>query len=111
MGMKMKSVATFATLLAICIPLAAHTAETLPTDVRHFIEKRDICDHLRGEWPDPPDPARINEINAGIAKYCKGTDKRLAALRKRYARNKVVVQSLSEYESHLEGKAPTKRPR
>ena len=31
-------------------------------DLEAFLNQREICDHLRGEIPDPSDPERLKEV-------------------------------------------------
>ncbi|MGU3493475.1 hypothetical protein ACLBXM_05475 [Xanthobacteraceae bacterium A53D] len=76
---------------------------SLPADVRAFIERRDGCDHFRGE--EATDAERGAQINAALEKFCTGTDAQLARLRLAYAGNKAVLKALSVYERNVEGKA------
>lgn len=77
----------------------AQTAD-LPSDVVSFSQDRDQCDHFRGEEAD--DPARQQQIAAAVAKYCKGTDKKLKALKEKYRNAKTVMQHLGKYELNIE---------
>lgn len=84
--------------------LVACSHNGAPRDVRSFVEKRELCDHLRGEVPDP-DPGNpegmerfINEINQA----CGGTDAALRRLKNRYAANQTILQLLSRYEDRIE---------
>lgn len=70
---------------------------TLPCDVLRFIEKRDICDHLRGELPENPETSTTD-----VDKYCKGTDKKLAELLKKYSNRPDIQETLSSYDSKIE---------
>lgn len=76
------------------------TAAGLPADVRAFMERRDGCDHFRGE--EPYDPAREAEIAAKATKLCTGTDAELARLKRIYAHNPAVKHALAGYESSIE---------
>jgi len=42
----------------------------------------------------------------GVATYCTGTDKELAALRGRYVDNQRVIEQLSKYEFRIEPRQP-----
>ncbi|MET3930722.1 hypothetical protein ABIE51_002609 [Lysobacter sp. OAE881] len=70
----------------------------IPDEVEAFVSDRNVCDHLRGEIPDPGirgnDSPKIDEIN----RACDGTDKRLETLRAKYANDAGVVEALSTYE-------------
>ena len=74
----------------------------LPPDVGRFIERRDACDHFRGEVADPPDRGRMQELAEGFARFCTGTDNELAGLRQRYASDAGVMSRLSGYDEHVE---------
>lgn len=79
-----------------------------PGDVSTFVDRRDGCDHFRGEpWDlgdDPEVEKRREFIFRQVKTLCKGTDKQLAGLRKKYAKNKEVVQKLAGYEDAIERK-------
>lgn len=78
-------------------------AETqLPVDVAKYVKQREGCDHFRGEFPDPPDPQRIKEIEREIRKLCTGTDRKLDQLKRKYARNHAVLKRLNEFEENIE---------
>lgn len=74
----------------------------LPKDVRAFVKKREGCEHFRGEIPDPSEKARMIEVSRKIHAFCKGTDRALAGLKKKYTNNSVVLARLSEYEDEIE---------
>ncbi|MFD0740229.1 hypothetical protein ACFQZQ_13170 [Lysobacter koreensis] len=42
------------------------------------------------------------EVNAGIERYCRGTDKQLAALRSKYATRPDVLSRLDRYDATIE---------
>ena len=83
--------------LFIFLPVLATAA-----DIDEFVERREICDHLRGEFPDPPNAERAKEIIEGIKEYCAGTDAQLAALKIRFADSPSVMDKLNVYEPHIE---------
>jgi hypothetical protein len=88
--------------LLLCL-LSACATGRLPGDVQKFVERRDICDHLRGEAGDyNGDLEREKEINDGIAKFCTGTDKELALLRMKHVENQPVLEMLSKYMTRIE---------
>jgi hypothetical protein len=90
-------------LLLSLLLCACATSPELPADVQRFVERRDICDHLRGEFSgDASDKERQRDLLDGVATYCTGTDKELATLRGRYVGNQRVIEQLSKYEFRIE---------
>ena len=87
-------------LLMVLAPVRAD--ESIPRDVQNFIDRREGCDHMRGEIPDPGDKPRMREMNREIQKLCKGTDKDLARLKKKYAKSPAMMQRLDEFEPTIE---------
>ena len=73
---------------------------TFPKEVTAFIEKRDLCDHFRGE--DPYDEERRIFLYKNIAKLCTGSDQELATLKNKYSNNPYVLEKLSVYEEDIE---------
>lgn len=96
----MKRLLIYLAMLAPISPIWA--AEALPRDVQHFVDKREGCDHMRGEIPDPSEKRRMQEVNREIRKLCTGTDKQLKNLKRKYAANSAVMQTLNEYEPDIE---------
>ena len=94
---------TRAALLAALVTLAACATDATPS-LATFLERRATCEHLRGEIPDPPDAARMREIEQQTAQYCSGTDAQLAALKKRYRDDPVVSKQLADFEPRIEAK-------
>jgi hypothetical protein len=90
--------------LATWVCLSACTTPPAPDSLQQFLSDREICDHLRGEIPEPSDKARLQEVVADINKYCAGTDARLAALKARYAHDPQVTATLNALEAQIEGK-------
>ena len=95
----------FVVLVFIAIVPSGYGAEPtaikgLPADVATFKERRDLCDHFRGE--EPYDAERRTFLEESMNKYCTGTDKELASLKRRYKGNTVVLKVLSEYEETIE---------
>ncbi|MGH8853604.1 MAG: hypothetical protein ACREWI_04920 [Telluria sp.] len=93
------------TALAVsCFGLgSANAAEPrLPSDVAKYVEQREGCDHFRGEIQDPPDKQHMKEIEREIRKLCTGTDRKLDQLKRKYAKNHVVVHRLNEFEDKIE---------
>ena len=73
---------------------------SLPHDVARFIERRDLCDHFRGE--EPYDAERRDFLAKRMREYCTGTDAQLAALKNKYKSRPEVITRLSGYESKVE---------
>lgn len=89
--------------LATLMPISPiWAAETFPRDVRHFVDKREGCDHMRGEIPDPSEKRRMKEVNREIRKLCTGTDRELRKLKRKYVADAAVIHVLSEYEPDIE---------
>jgi len=77
-------------------------AEKLPNDVRQFIAQRDACDHFRVELPEPEEVERMREVTRQIGKRCRGTDRRLRLLRKKYSSDANVKKRLNVYDEQIE---------
>ena len=95
-------------VIAAClwVVLSACGVRALPPDVNRFIDRRETCDHLRGEFPDPPNPQRVQELTEGIAASCTGTDAQLARLKERYRNDLAVTRRLDAFEAAIEKKQP-----
>jgi hypothetical protein len=81
--------------------------DPLPPEVAAFIKDRDACDHFRGEPHEGNSPGQIERrefIFESLEIHCPGTDRRLAALKKRYKNNAEVMRHLNSYEEKVEGK-------
>ncbi len=77
-----------------------------PHEIRTFIAARDQCDYLRSEpFPegDTQDArARRKQLTTAMRKHCKGTDRRLADLRKRYRHDAVISKLLAAFDARVE---------
>jgi len=71
-----------------------------PADLARFIERRDACDHFRGE--DPYDQERREFLNQKMTALCVGTDEELSRLKSKYRNDQRVVSKLNEYEAQIE---------
>lgn len=91
-------------LVCFCVLLIAAgvavAAESLPTDVSSFIERREACDHWRGEYGY--DEERQAEIDAAVCDTCVGTDNQLAKLKLKYKSQPAVLTKLNEFEADIE---------
>jgi hypothetical protein len=85
-------------------------AEPLPRDVQKFVDRREGCDHMRGEFPDRGEKQRVNEVTREISKLCAGTGKELVQLKRKYASNSTIMQILNQFESGIEA-AETPAPK
>jgi hypothetical protein len=75
-------------------------AAALPADVAAFVERRDACDHWRGE--EPYDPMRAIEIARAIRETCTGSDRALKTLRRKYRADPAVLRRLTGYDAKIE---------
>ena len=91
---------------AVVFALGAQAQDRLPSDVARFIERRDGCDHFRGE--DPYDEERRNFLNRKLTELCPGTDKSLARLKDKYRKNTTIMAVLDKYEPQIEPPPRTK---
>lgn len=87
--------------LAALIVSACATPHT-PKDIEDFVVRRDMCDHFRGEIPDPDQVEQMRETLRQIDRFCTGTDAALAALKERYRDNPEAIRKLNSYEAHIE---------
>ena len=92
-------------IASISFASAAIGQTRLPEDVARFIERRDACDHFRGE--EAYDAKRREFLEEQTLKLCVGTDKQLAELKMKYAGNKAVITKLEDYEPEIE--APSQK--
>lgn len=79
---------------------ASRPAAALPPAVIAFQQQRDACDHFRGE--EAYDRQRAAFLKAQLAKTCQGSDKALAALRKRFAHDPQASAALRDYDDRIE---------
>ncbi|MBZ2206464.1 hypothetical protein [Massilia soli] len=80
----------------------SHAGGKLPGDVESFVSRREGCDHMRGEVPEPAQKARMREVQREIRRLCTGTDKQLNKLKKKYADEPRVMATLNEFEPDME---------
>jgi hypothetical protein len=90
-----------AALAALALLCACAGAPATP-DLATFLQRRDLCEHFRGEFADPPDPERQREIDHGLAQYCTGTDAQLAQLKQRYRDDPAITKQLAAFEPKVE---------
>jgi hypothetical protein len=91
-------------LLASLLGLSLHSlaSEVLPRDVQEFVAEREGCDHMRGELPDPSDRRRMKKVKRELVQLCKGTDGKLARLKKKYLAVPSITRRLNEFDEKIE---------
>lgn len=93
-----------AALLAsmMCADISAQ--QTYPKDVTDFIQSRDDCEELRSSLPDavPGHDADLRGVIQDIREQCRGTDRALDQLKKKYASDPAILQKLGSYDSQTE---------
>lgn len=89
-------------LLVICFVKSNALANNLPKEISAFSNKRDLCDHFRGE-PVGDTEEHTKYVNEQLEIYCRGTDKQLERLKRKYKKNRIVIQHLDKYEYNIEG--------
>ena len=104
----MKPVRLVVVALAFCSWFHANAADQ-PVEVKKFLERRESCDHWRGE--SGYDTERQADIDWAICQSCQGTDAELASLKRKYKAYVDVMGSLGELEAEIEpkDKVATKR--
>ena len=84
----------------------AQKIPNLPADVITFVDRRDGCDHFRGEpWDNGDDPIKKERrefIIKNLNEFCTGTDKQLEELREKYRDDATLSNLLEKYESKIE---------
>lgn len=95
-------------VLSLLLAGASLATELYPQEVSEYIERREACDHFRGEpWPEGAsneERERRDFIAAQLKRYCKGSDQAIRALKAKYKNNRVVIDRLEKYEADTEGK-------
>ena len=71
-----------------------------PFDVEEFIDRREICDHFRGEEPYDADRAKF--LTEQIMETCTGTDEVLQKLKQKYEDNDDILRLLNGFEEEIE---------
>lgn len=97
---------TCAALLAACCTGCSTfdqpQVEPDPNALHAFLERRALCDHLRGEIPDPGDPDATRDAAAAVNQYCAGSDAQLIRLKRMFAANAAVLKQLNALEACIE---------
>ena len=76
------------------------TATALPNEVTNFVQRRDSCDHFRGE--EAYDAERGAFLRKSLKETCTGSDRKLKSLREKYRNNPAVAKKLKDYENNIE---------
>ena len=71
-----------------------------PFDVEEFIDRREICDHFRGEEPYDVDRAKF--LAEQIKETCSGTDNELRELKQKYKGDDKIMKILNRFEEGIE---------
>jgi hypothetical protein len=95
---------TSSLLLVAACSGQVYAQSALPADVKAFVERRDLCDHFRGE--EPYDAERRKFLETRTRSLCKGTDRKLMALKSKHKANPEALAKLNQYEPQIE--APSK---
>jgi len=74
-------------LLSIFLQQTSMADTAFPQDVLDFIEKREACDHFRGEYSGDPEIDQGRKLYEQLDFYCPGTDKELFDLKTKYGNN------------------------
>lgn len=80
--------------------LLCAAASASPAEVDAFIERRQACDHWRGERGY--DDGRQDEINRAVCLTCPGTDDQLARLKAKYKARPDIVAKLNDFDPKIE---------
>ncbi len=73
---------------------------TLPPEVKNFVEKREGCDHWRGEYSENKE--RQKQIQKEVSRLCTGSDAQLKQLKTKYKNNSAVMKVLNPFEAKIE---------
>lgn len=71
-----------------------------PADIEAFIDRREICDHFRGE--DAYDAERGRFLAQQTEESCTGTDSELVRLKDKYKNDNAIMQLLERFEIDVE---------
>jgi hypothetical protein len=90
-----------ALLLLLWVQATAIAGEvSMPADVQSYLDRREACDHWRGEYGY--DKERQADIDWSICQTCPGSDAALALLKKKYRSNGAVMARLNTLEEQIE---------
>ena len=89
-------------ILLFVMLIAGCCGDTVPSDVVKFTDRRKDCDHLRGDVRGELDQKGQQKFETNFKKFCGGTDRELASLRRKYIKNRVVIDILKTYPYRIE---------
>jgi len=93
-------------MFGLFLVAASVAADGYPPEVAKYIERREICEHFRQEpWPEGSvgdDKERKEFLVSQFERYCKGTDKAIRELKRKYKNNRAVIEKLEQYEPDIE---------
>lgn len=92
-------------LSVLMLALAATAEAPLPDEVRSFIADRELCDHFRNEPIEGDSPEQVERrrfVLDSLDIHCAGSDRRLAALKRRHADVPEVMERLARFEASIE---------
>jgi hypothetical protein len=98
--MKFPILLVFVLVVSIVNAEERYADRGLPDDVIKYLQRRNICEHWRGE--EPYDEERRKYIDEAWNSSCPGSDKGLALLKEKYKNNQVVLKTLKNYEDKIE---------
>jgi len=100
--------AVFLAALGLLFTASAIAAEAYPRDVAEFVERREACEHFREEpWPEGSsigDRERREFIAGQFERFCRGSDRAIHELKKKYQDDRAVIERLERYEPNIEGR-------
>jgi hypothetical protein len=91
-------------LILVFVASAQAGNSQYPPEVEEFIRGRNLCDHFRGEPYEGNSPEQIKRrefIFESLEIFCPGSDRRLAALKKRFKNDNEVMKLLNRYEKRI----------
>ncbi len=71
-----------------------------PRDMNDFIADRELCDYFRTQ--EPNDKEQENFYKKNTERFCSGSDKKLAELKKKYKQREDFIEKLNEFDSNIE---------
>jgi hypothetical protein len=93
-----------AVMLAALVCHDVFAQATYPKDVTDFLQSRGDCEDLRGNmsFTVPGRESDLRDALKDIKDQCRGTDRALDALKRKYADDPAVMQKLNGYDSRIE---------
>lgn len=78
----------------VCLVMTtlALAKDSIPKDVRVFIENAEACEHLAGEFDGDLSEQRQKEIERGVVRYCQSAQKQLKRLSAKYKNDPKLME-------------------